>query len=176
MEQKDLFDKFLDRFEPASFPLTLAYDVTSMESFSSEPLPAVLVDLFISDDENFEPRSVEGDFNEYAPVFKYELNEKYHACIIWKAGLGVYEYFLTIYDLEGNIIESDAIAGTYFDPKEPNHKLEYQVCEFTTADKAIIIKGILTSQEEAFDPTNSQKYLLEISDIGEFKYTIIPSI
>ena len=128
--------------------------------------------MFIPEEEA-RPGSLEEDFNEYAPAFTYKLNDNYTACIIWKAGLGVYEYMLNIYDQEGNIVDNDAVAGTYFDPAEPNHQLDYQVCEFTSPNRAAIIKGKLTSIDEQFDPTDSQRFILDISDIGELNYTLI---
>lgn len=172
MEQKDLFLIFLSKFETATFPMTLAYDVNQAESFSDEPLSEVLVNMFIAEDDSL-PHSNAGDFNEYIPVFTYDLNKKYKVCIVFKMGLGIYEYQLFVYDGEGNIMQFDAVAGTYFDPKEPNQKLEYQVCEFSAPNTAVIIKGTLDSVDEKFNPTDTQKFVLTLSEIGELNYAII---
>jgi hypothetical protein len=172
MEQKDLFQIFLGKFEKAEFPLTLAYDVNNAESFSDEPLSEVLVNMFIAEDDSL-PHSNAGDFIEYIPAFTFDLSKKYKACIIFKMGLGIYEFQLFIYDQEGNIMQFDAVAGTYFDPYDPNQKLNYQVCEFKAPDKAIIIKGEFSTTDETFNPAESQKFILTISDTGELNYAII---
>lgn len=172
MEQKKIFQSFLERFDSASFPFTLAYDVQRTESFLDDPFPVLMVEMFIPEEEA-KPGSPEDDFNEYAPAFSYKLNDKYTVCIIWKAGLGAYEFILNIYDQEGTIVDSDAVAGTYFDPADPNKHLDYQVCEFTAPNKAAIIKGKLSAIEEEFSPADSQRFILDISDIGEINYTLI---
>ena len=146
MEQKKIFQSFLERFDSASFPFTLAYDVQRTESFLDDPFPVLMVEMFIPEEEA-KPGSPEDDFNEYAPAFSYKLNDKYTVCIIWKAGLGAYEFILNIYDQEGTIVDSDAVAGTYF--------------------------GKLSAIEEEFSPADSQRFILDISDIGEINYTLI---
>ncbi len=170
MNDKALFKSYLTLFTEAEFPLILAYDIEEPESFSDDPIPLILANLFIADDvENVENIDA---YNEYVPVIRFRINKTYLACVVWKASLGSYEFLLIVYDNDGNIQETDSIAGTYYGT-EP---MTYKIAEFSNPQKAVVVEGnIKTRENEAVIP-EVQKFILHISDIGEINYAIVGNI
>ena len=170
MDEKVLFKSYLTLFTEADFPLILSYSIDEPDSFSDDPLPLPLSHLFVAEeDPNADP---EEDYNEYVPVVKFRINKNYLACVVWKATLGSYEFLLIIYDNDGGIQETDSIAGTYYatDP------ITYKVAEFSSPTRAAIVEGNIKSKAEEAEIPFSQKFILNISDIGEINYAIVGNI
>ena len=111
-------------------------------------------------------------YNEYVPVVQFRINKNYIACIVWKATLGSYEFMLIIYDNDGGIQETDSVAGTYYaaDP------MTYKIAEFSSPSRATIVEGNIRSKAEEAEIPDTQKFILNISDIGEINYAIVGNI
>ena len=127
MDEKALFKSYLQLFTQAEFPLILAYDIDEPESFSDDPLPLPLSQLFVAEDEVLEGNEDDIDaYNEYVPVVQFRINKNYIACIVWKATLGSYEFMLIIYDNDGgNLLccrSNDLQDSRIFISLESNHR------------------------------------------------------
>jgi len=167
MDEKVLFRSYLTLFDEAEFPLILSYDIEQPESFSDDPLPAGLAQLFIAEEED----GIDG-FVEYIPVVQFRLNKNYLACIVWKASLGSYEFLLVVYDNDGNIQETDSVAGTFYS----SDPMTYKIAEFATPTKAVVVEGNIHATDKEADLPSARKYILNISDIGEINYSIVGNL
>ena len=164
MDEKVLFKSYLTLFAEAEFPLTLTYEIERPESFSDDPLPGSLAELFIAEDDE------DGDeYVEYVPVVQFRINKNYLACIVWKATLGSYEFLLIVYDNEGNIQETDSVAGSYYGAKP----MLFKIAEFTSPVRANVVEANFETLEKATQPTSARKYIINISDAGEINYSLV---
>ncbi|HMY84832.1 MAG: hypothetical protein KDC31_13870 [Saprospiraceae bacterium] len=166
MDEKILFKSFLSFFAEADFPLILSYDIDEPESFSDDPIPEGLARIFIAEEEG------EDAFNEYVPVVQFRLNKNYLACIVWKASLQGYEFILIIYDNEGNIQESDSVAGTY----HIHEPMIYKIAEFASPNRAVVVEGNIDTRNKDANLPPARKFILNISDIGEINYSLVGNL
>ncbi len=167
MDEKVLFKSFLSFFDAADFPLILSYNIEEPESFSDDPIPEGLARIFIAEEDE------DGDaFNEYVPVVQFRLNKNYLACIVWKASLNGYEYLLIIYDNDGNIQETDSVAGTYH-----NHEpMLYKIAEFASPNRAVVVEGNIDTGNKGLSLPPARKFILNISDVGEINYSLVGNL
>ena len=94
------------------------------------------------------------------------MNKQVQACIIWKASTAAYEFILYLYDLEGNILEYDSIAGVYY----ASDPIQYKVAEFIDANQAFIIENTLDPNLKSISPGPAKQFKLLITELGELSY------
>ncbi|MCO6461221.1 MAG: hypothetical protein J5I59_07450 [Saprospiraceae bacterium] len=167
MDEKVLFKSFLTFFDDAEFPLILSYNVEEHESFSDDPLPDGLTQLFIAEEEG-----ETDDFVEYVPVAQFRINKNYLACIVWKAAVGSYEFLLIVYDNEGNIQETDSVAGTHYNIQP----MTYKIAEFSSPTNAVVVEGNIEKNESGASSEPPRKYILNIKDTGEINYSLVGNL
>lgn len=170
MDDKKLFNTYLQLFEIAEFPLTLTYDVMNPEPFGDDPIPALLTNLFVAEDKEEEDPAE--TITEYVPVVQFRINKNYIATVVWKATVGAYEFLLIVYDNDGNIQEIDAVAGTYY----ASLPITYKVAQFLSPIKAAIVEGNIDPNIKDNVTPGSQNFILNISEIGEINYAILGKI
>ena len=112
MKQKKVdFIDFLERFPEVKLPVFLGTDSHHDFSRKNEPLPQVMVDLFLL------PFEEDGrdEFTEFVPCFRIPETYEFYAIVYWKASLMNYQYTMMTFTKKGDIIDRKVIAGTFSD-------------------------------------------------------------
>lgn len=105
---------FISRFPKVELPVTLSED-TEEEFYSRhDPLPMPLVLEYL--DVFFPPEKID-EFTEFVPCFKLKGTKKFHAIVLWVAGLKAKQFFLITYSTSGKPLQCKAIAGYAFSGK-----------------------------------------------------------
>ncbi|MEL6863606.1 MAG: hypothetical protein AAFP19_04265 [Bacteroidota bacterium] len=157
-KQSIAFEHFLEKFPEIELPVTLGADTHHTFSENNEPLPALMIQQFIT---NIEGEEVD-EFTEYIPCFRVPDTPDFHAIVYWKASLLQYEYTLLTFTKKGAIIDKKGIAGT-----KAKGKVLAQSVATIDDDWIIHIVGGVASTDKDYDPTSSQMLKLELHPTGQ---------
>jgi hypothetical protein len=162
MEKID-FKYFLEKFPTQALPVTLRADTFEELTAGIDPLPSLLIEQYLMDEEE-----EEDGMTEYLACFSLPTHEGYEAIVYWKASLLNYEYVLKTYTKDGfAVIDSKTIAGTAV--------VENQLIESIATIQEDRIIYIATGASDAhtmeFDTASNKIRHFEIVDDG----TIIES-
>lgn len=149
------FQDFLAKFPPVAMPVTLGEDTHHTFSAENEPLSAAMIEHFILP---FEAGKEADEFTEYVPCFSLEGTEQFYALVWWKAELLNYEYVLTTFNLQGQPIGRQIIAGMHM----ADDKVYTAVANINEDWEIAIAEGVSADGNQLFDPTSSRIRHLEI--------------
>ncbi|MBK6931839.1 MAG: hypothetical protein IPH12_13630 [Saprospirales bacterium] len=153
------FADFAGKFPPVPMPATLGEATHHVFSTENEPLPDAMILQFILPNE---PDTAAGDpYTEYVPCFTIDDTDHFIALVWWKAELMNYEYVLATYTGNGALIDRKVIAYT----RIRGDKIQRAVATINE-DWEIFIAAGDAGTDDAFDPTSSHTYDLEIMADG----------
>lgn len=151
------FEHFLEKFPIVELPVTVSEDTYNELGAENEPLPALMIEQFLADDDD-------DDYTEYIACFRLPKQKGFDAIVFWKAGLLTYEYILTTYTKKGEPIAAEVIAGSVVQG-------DLLVQTVATIDKALQVfmaTGASSAHtEEAIDPSSNKLKQVEIMDNGQ---------
>lgn len=156
------FVDFLAKFPQVAMPVTLGEETHHVFSLENEPIPEGMIEAFIwPTDPN---HTQDDEFTEYVPCFAIAGTDDFAALVWWKAALLQYEYVLCTFSLKGDLIDRKVIAFTRIQEDKKIHRAVATIDE----DWVIFIaEGVSQSADDAFDPTSSKTYDVEIMSNGE---------
>ena len=157
------FKFFLEKFPEHALPVTLRADTYETLGNDFEPLPTLLIEQYLLDEEE-----EDDGMTEHIACFRLPSHEKYEAIVYWKAGLLTYEYHLKTYTKDGvGVIDSHVIGGTVL----INDKLVESVATIQEDRIVCIATGATNIETMEFDTAENKVLYVEIHDDG----TIIAS-
>ena len=157
------FKFFLEKFPVHALPVTLRADTYETLGNGIEPLPTLLIEQYLLDEEE-----EDDGMTEYLACFRLPPHEKYEAVVYWKAGLLTYEYHLKTYTKDGvGVIDSHVIGGTVL----INDKLVESIATIQEDRIVCIATGATNIETMEFDTAENKILYVEIHDDG----TIIAS-
>lgn len=157
------FADFLDRFEEVEWPVVLTEESYQEFSRQNRPLPQLLIEAFLSPFEHID------EHTEFIPCLKWEITKDIMALVYWKAGLLNYSYILAIYNPLGYQIDRQAIAGADYDTA----KVVRRVATIVTDRSIHVLEGAEDLKTGTFDPLDTDRYAMEISDTGEIIFSLM---
>jgi hypothetical protein len=160
MSKKLTFADFIAKFPPVTMPITLGEETHHVFGTENEPLSDELISRFIHPLETVTP---DDEFTEYVPCFGIDDTEQFVALVWWKAELLNYEYVLTTFNLKGEPIDHQTIAGT----RVIDGKVLRAVATINEEYEITIAEGVSEDGNMLFDGTTSQTRFLEILPTGE---------
>lgn len=153
--KKFTFAQFLNAFPTIEFPVTLNEEAHHTFSQVNTPLPGLMIDQFLA-----EILGPVDEYTEFIPCFRHTEKDKFHAIVVWKAGLLHYEYFLLTYDPRGTLLQIESIAGMITKEDTIWRKM-------ALISEELIINVVEGKQQGThFDSQASLNYYLEILDNG----------
>ena len=157
------FKFFLEKFPEHALPVTLRADTYETLGNDFEPLPTLLIEQYLLDEEE-----EDDGMTEHIACFRLPSHEKYEAIVYWKAGLLTYEYHLKTYTKDGvGVIDSHVIGGTVL----INDKLVESIATIQEDRIVCIATGATNIETMEFDTAENKVLYVEIHDDG----TIIAS-
>jgi hypothetical protein len=154
------FAEFVGKFPPVPMPVVLGEETHHVFDTENGVLPYGMIQQFIHPVEGTEE---DDEYTEYLPCFAVQDAEQFIALVWWKAGLLNYHYVLATFNAKGERIDHRVIGFT----RVVDGKVQRAVA---TIDEEFIIwiaEGAAPAADEAFDPTTSRTYSLEILANGE---------
>ena len=162
-EQKFSLSQLLEFFPEIELPITLAEDDHHTFSQNNKALPKLMIEQYFVPLEKTAP----DDFTEYIPCFRIPETGNFTAIVYWKASLMTYEYILLTFDKKGKIIDKKTIAGT----KAEGQALARSVATITEDWEIYMVGGVVSANDDSYDPANSQSVCLELLPTGEIVVT-----
>ena len=156
---KYTFADFVAKFPPVPMPVTLGEDTHHVFARENEPLPDSMVVQFIHPADQ---TAADDEFTEYVPCFAIDNTESFIALVWWKATLLNYEYVLATFTNTGQLISRRVIAFTKVNAANKVQRAVASIDE----DWVIYIAEGESDERDAFDPTTSRTYDMEIMANG----------
>jgi hypothetical protein len=161
--EKISFKFFLEKFPEHGLPVTLRTDTYEILGNGIEPLPTLLIEQYLLEDDE-----EDDGMTEYLACFRLPLHANYEAVVYWKAGLLSYEYHLKTYTKDGvGVIDSHVIGGTVV----IGDKMVESVATIQEDRIICIATGATQVETMEFDTANNKILYVEINEDG----TIIAS-
>lgn len=150
---------FISRFPRVELPVTLSEDTEEEFYTRHDPLPMPLVVKYL--DVFFPPEKID-EFTEFVPCFKLQGTKKFHAMVLWVAGLRTKQFFLITYSTKGKPLHCKAIAGYSFSGKT----ITRMVARLEEDWKIYLVAGQIEDSEE--DPSGKETIstVLELNEEG----------
>ena len=155
------FKELLSFFPHVDLPVTLTSETHHVFSKENKPLPQRLILEFFS-----KSKEGLGEFEEYIPCFRLPRADHFIGLVYWKADLMNYEYVLNTYDLTGEPVASQVIAGT----KSNGESILNRVATFDPEGVVYIAEGIGKADVRHYNAAESKNYELEILPSGDILY------
>lgn len=153
------FQHFLEKFPQAELPIILGEDTHREFSRLNDPLPLIMIEQYILPLEEETP----DETTEFIACFQLPETEHYVGIVYWRAGLLNYQYTLVTYGKDKQLIDKRVIAGTYYDGAQ----LTQSVATLLEDGQIIIVTGQDRPDQEAYEPTSSTAYRLQIGSKGK---------
>ncbi len=161
--EKISFKFFLEKFPEQALPVTLRADTYETLGNGIEPLPTLLIEQYLLDEDE-----EDDGMTEHLACFRLPAHDKYEAVIYWKAGLLTYEYHLKTYTKDGvGVIDNHVIAGTVV----IGDKMIESIATIQEDRIICIASGATQVETMEFDTANNKILYVEINEDG----TIIAS-
>lgn len=154
--------QLLDYFPTVELPVSLTDDDVAIFSRNNDPLPSEVIGKVFSQWEK-----IEDEFVEFVPCFKVDDREHFYAIIYWKGGLLAYEYILTTFDKQGNLVARKVIASTHAE----GDIVRKSVARIDEELIITIMAGESVSEQD-YDPANSQAFAMEVMPTGEIEFML----
>ncbi len=155
------FADFLAKFPPITMPATLGEDTHHTFGTENMPLSDALIAKFIHPVERVD---ADDEFTEYLPCFAIDNTEQFIALVWWKATLLNYEYVLSTFQADGQLISRQVIGFTRVERDGSIHRA---VATINEEYEILIAEGRSSGPGDAFDPTTSRTRHVEIMANGE---------
>ena len=158
------FSDFITRFPVVELPVTLNEDSISYFGNANDPFQPELVRTYL------EPGMGGNDdgMTEYVPCFKLPETHDFHAVVFWKSGLLKYEFILSTFSKDGQLISSATLAGMTSDGRD----LLRSVATIDEDWKIHIVEGEQSAVEGQYSPYNTRAYQMELLSTGEIIFLL----
>ena len=150
------FTNYLGRFPEIELPVTLRDD-SNHDFEANPPLQDDMIEQYIT---HYEAVEVD-DFTEYMACFQVPKSEKFQALVYWKAALMNYDFVISTYGKDGNMIDKKAIAGI----KVVGQNISRSIATIHEDLAISIAEGIELSNGD-FDPDTTKARRFQILDNG----------
>ena len=152
------FEALLGCFNEHDLPVTLTEETLTAFQQMHDPIPGQLVEAFFSD--GGEPLD---DFTEIVPCLRIPDTHDFFALVYWKGELMKYQFILTTFDKNGDVIASATLAGLQSD----GNNVLRSIATIEEDWKIHIIEGEQAAKEEFYAPMSSHAYMMELLSSGE---------
>lgn len=160
MHSPPRFSDFLRVFPEVKLPVVLSDESTLEFSRQNKPLSQGLIQTFIQPLEDHLP----DELTEYIACFKIPDTKDFHALVYWRGSLMDYQYVMVTFDLRGEMIDRQVLAGTYSDGLTLTHSVAT-----IEPDWNIVVVSGQNESDSHFDPTSSTARALELLPEGYIK-------
>lgn len=157
------FDDFLKRFIETEWPVVLTEETYEEFSRQQLPIPQLLIEAFIRPFETID------EHTEFVPCIKWQVAKDVTAIVYWKAELMQYQYILATYNPAGFQLDRQIIAGTDY----KREKVVRRVATIVDDNSVHILEGSENIAKGDFDPRDTDRYTLEITEKGEIIFSLM---